>query len=113
VLAAGCEGAQVTTIEGLAVNGKLHPMQQAFQDNHGLLAIVPAAKGAGQGGDRHDDQEGERGGPEAGAVPGSERRRCRGRVYVGYVGYRTSGGVGHGGYQTFMPPSTTRSIPVT
>ena len=36
VLAASCDGAQVTTIEGLAVKGKLHPMQQAFQDNHGL-----------------------------------------------------------------------------
>src|ERR1700681_3904396 len=36
VLAATCEGAQVTTIEGLATGGKLHPMQQAFQDNHGL-----------------------------------------------------------------------------
>ncbi len=36
ILAASCEGAQVTTIEGLAVGGKLHPMQQAFQDNHGL-----------------------------------------------------------------------------
>ena len=36
VLAASCEGAQVTTIEGLATGGKLHPMQQAFQDNHGL-----------------------------------------------------------------------------
>ena len=36
VLAASCDGAQVTTIEGLAANGKLHPMQQAFQDNHGL-----------------------------------------------------------------------------
>jgi len=35
-LAASCEGAHVTTIEGLAVGGKLHPMQQAFQDNHGL-----------------------------------------------------------------------------
>ena len=31
-----CEGASVTTIEGLAHGGKLHPMQQAFQDNHGL-----------------------------------------------------------------------------
>ncbi len=36
VLAASCEGAQVTTIEGIATKGKLHPMQQAFQDNHGL-----------------------------------------------------------------------------
>jgi carbon-monoxide dehydrogenase small subunit len=35
-LAATCNGAQVTTIEGLAHGGKLHPMQQAFQDNHGL-----------------------------------------------------------------------------
>jgi len=35
-LAASCDGAHVTTIEGLAQGGKLHPMQQAFQDNHGL-----------------------------------------------------------------------------
>jgi aerobic carbon-monoxide dehydrogenase small subunit len=35
-LAVSCDGANVTTIEGLARNGKLHPMQQAFQDNHGL-----------------------------------------------------------------------------
>jgi carbon-monoxide dehydrogenase small subunit len=35
-LAASCDGAHVTTIEGLARGGKLHPMQQAFQDNHGL-----------------------------------------------------------------------------
>jgi aerobic carbon-monoxide dehydrogenase small subunit len=35
-LALSFDGAEVTTIEGLAVNGKLHPMQQAFQDNHGL-----------------------------------------------------------------------------
>ena len=35
-LAAALEGAEVTTIEGLAKGGKLHPMQQAFQDNHGL-----------------------------------------------------------------------------
>jgi len=35
-LAVACDGAKVTTIEGLAEGGKLHPMQQAFQDNHGL-----------------------------------------------------------------------------
>src|SRR3954466_14933459 len=35
-LAVQADGAQVTTIEGLATNGQLHPMQQAFQDNHGL-----------------------------------------------------------------------------
>jgi aerobic carbon-monoxide dehydrogenase small subunit len=36
ILAAQCEGADVVTIEGLAKDGKLHPMQQAFMDNHGL-----------------------------------------------------------------------------
>jgi carbon-monoxide dehydrogenase small subunit len=36
VLAATLSGASVTTIEGLARNGKLHPMQQAFHENHGL-----------------------------------------------------------------------------
>jgi aerobic carbon-monoxide dehydrogenase small subunit len=35
-LALSCEGASVTTIEGLASNGKLHPMQQAFHEEHGL-----------------------------------------------------------------------------
>ncbi len=35
-LAVQCEGAAVTTIEGLASGGDLHPMQEAFRDNHGL-----------------------------------------------------------------------------
>ena len=35
-LAVGCEGAEVTTIEGIAKNGKLHPMQEAFREHHGL-----------------------------------------------------------------------------
>ena len=36
IFAVACEGADVTTIEGIAKNGKLHPMQQAFHENHGL-----------------------------------------------------------------------------
>ena len=36
VLAVQAEGSEVTTIEGLASNGQLHPMQQAFWDAHGL-----------------------------------------------------------------------------
>ena len=35
-LALTCEGATVTTIEGLAQGDKLHPMQEAFRENHGL-----------------------------------------------------------------------------
>ncbi len=36
VLAAQCNNAKVLTIEGLADSQALHPMQQAFKDNHGL-----------------------------------------------------------------------------
>ena len=36
MLAVQAEGAEVTTVEGLASNGDLHPMQQAFHDNHAL-----------------------------------------------------------------------------
>jgi carbon-monoxide dehydrogenase small subunit len=36
MLAVSTEGRAVTTIEGVAKNGKLHPMQQAFHENHGL-----------------------------------------------------------------------------
>src|SRR3569833_2319077 len=36
-LAVQCEGQSITTIEGLASpDGKLHPMQEAFRENHGL-----------------------------------------------------------------------------
>ncbi|PJE29834.1 carbon-monoxide dehydrogenase small subunit [Pseudooceanicola antarcticus] len=36
MLAVEAEGTAVTTIEGLAEDGKLTPLQQAFQDEHGL-----------------------------------------------------------------------------
>ncbi len=35
-LAVQADGASVTTIEGVASNGALHPLQEAFHDNHGL-----------------------------------------------------------------------------
>jgi len=35
-LVADCEGSEITTIEGLTKNGKLHPMQEAFKKHHGL-----------------------------------------------------------------------------
>lgn len=34
--AAACEGAEVTTIEGIAKGEMLHPMQAAFREHHGL-----------------------------------------------------------------------------
>jgi aerobic carbon-monoxide dehydrogenase small subunit len=36
VLAVQADGSEVTTIEGLASDGQLHPLQEAFRKNHGL-----------------------------------------------------------------------------
>ena len=36
MLAAQVQGSQITTIEGLAKDGELHPMQAAFRECHGL-----------------------------------------------------------------------------
>lgn len=36
VLAVQADGAEVTTIEGLAADGKLHPVQEGFWERHGL-----------------------------------------------------------------------------
>jgi carbon-monoxide dehydrogenase small subunit len=36
VLAAQADGRSVTTVEGLAADGELHPVQRAFREQHGL-----------------------------------------------------------------------------
>jgi carbon-monoxide dehydrogenase small subunit len=36
LLAVQCQGVQVKTIEGMAENGKLHPIQEGFWEKHGL-----------------------------------------------------------------------------
>jgi len=36
VLAVQADGAEITTIQGLADDGAWHPLQRAFRDNHGL-----------------------------------------------------------------------------
>jgi aerobic carbon-monoxide dehydrogenase small subunit len=36
IFAVQAEGARIRTVEGLAQDGKLHPLQQAFRDHHGL-----------------------------------------------------------------------------
>ena len=62
VLAVQADGDEVTTIEGLAPNGELHPMQKAFSEQHALqcgfctpgmimAAVGLAQEGAGMGED--------------------------------------------------------------
>ena len=62
-LAVQADGSEVTTIEGLARNGELHPMQQAFWDNHGLQCgfctsgmIMSAVKLAEQNGSLSEEE---------------------------------------------------------
>jgi len=68
VLALSCDGSQVTTIEGLAKDGALHPMQEAFRQHHGLqcgfctpgmiMAAVDLAQRKGADLDEHTIREG-------------------------------------------------------
>ena len=63
MLALSCEGKAVTTIEGLATGGVLHPMQEAFREYHALqcgyctpgmiMAGVDIANRKGPGVDEH------------------------------------------------------------
>ena len=67
-LAALVEGREVTTIEGLAKDGALHPMQEAFRQHHGLqcgfctpgmiMAAVDLAQKKGGNLDEHTIREG-------------------------------------------------------
>jgi carbon-monoxide dehydrogenase small subunit len=36
ILAVQADGAEIRTVEGLAANGELHPVQRAFHEHHGL-----------------------------------------------------------------------------
>jgi aerobic carbon-monoxide dehydrogenase small subunit len=36
ILAVQADGAEIRTVEGLAANGELHPIQRAFHEHHGL-----------------------------------------------------------------------------
>ncbi len=62
MLAVQADGTEVTTIEGMAKDGELHPLQRAFHDNHALQCgyctpgMIMAAAGLIQrGGDMSED----------------------------------------------------------
>jgi carbon-monoxide dehydrogenase small subunit len=63
VLAVQADGAEITTIEGLATNGQLHPLQEAFRNNHGLQCgfctpgMIMAGLGLIESGAGMDDEE--------------------------------------------------------
>ena len=68
VLAVQADGADVTTIEGLATRGELHPLQEAFWEQHGLQCgfctpgmIMTGVELLGSNGDRLTDPEIRRG----------------------------------------------------
>jgi aerobic carbon-monoxide dehydrogenase small subunit len=68
VLAVQADGSEVTTIEGLAADGELHPLQQAFWERHGLQCgfctpgmIMTGVELLGSNGDRLTEPEIRRG----------------------------------------------------
>ena len=88
VLAVQADGSEVTTIEGLAGDGELHPVQQAFQEQHGLqcgyctpgfvMATVSLLEGASEP-DGEGDQARARGQPVPVHRVPQHRARGRGR----------------------------------
>ncbi len=72
VLAAQADGMEITTIEGMAAaDGTLHPMQQAFMENHGLQCGY-CTPGHGDGGHEPARREPE---PDRGRSPDRARRQ--------------------------------------
>jgi carbon-monoxide dehydrogenase small subunit len=68
VLAAQADGSGITTIEGLAADGELHPLQEAFWEHHALQCgfctpgmIMAGVELLGTNGDRLTDPEIRRG----------------------------------------------------
>jgi carbon-monoxide dehydrogenase small subunit len=68
LLAVQADGSELTTIEGLARDGQLHPLQEAFWERHGLQCgfctpgiIMSAADLLGSNGDRLTEEEIRRG----------------------------------------------------
>jgi carbon-monoxide dehydrogenase small subunit len=63
MLAVQADGCEITTIEGLASNGELHPLQEAFRQNHGLQCgyctpgMIMAGLGLIQDGSGMSDEE--------------------------------------------------------
>ena len=87
VLAVQADGSEITTIEGLAPEGELHPLQEAFWERHALQCgfctpgmIMAAVELLGTNGDRLTDPEIRRGlGPSAAAATAHRRGRPQAR----------------------------------
>jgi carbon-monoxide dehydrogenase small subunit len=93
MLAAQADGRAVTTIEGLATDGELHPMQAAFREHHGLQCgfctpgmVLAAASLAAEGGARD----------EAAVREGLEGNLCRCTGYQNIVAAVLAGANGNG-----------------
>jgi aerobic carbon-monoxide dehydrogenase small subunit len=77
MFAVQAEGAKVRTVEGLAIGDKLHPLQQAFWDHHGLQCgfCTPGFLMLAVGILEHDPDIAE---PELGEALSSNLCRCTG-----------------------------------